>query len=86
MSTAIVLSGGANLGAMQVGMLRALAEHGVTPNLIVGTSAGALNAAFIAERGLTTAAVDELAQIWRAISSAVAIKSAGSQSSSTRPS
>ena len=67
MSTAIVLSGGANLGAMQVGMLRALAEHGVAPDLIVGTSAGALNAAFIAERGLTTAAVDELAQIWRSL-------------------
>ena len=67
MTTAIVLSGGANLGAMQVGMLRALAEHGVTPDLLVGTSAGALNAAFIAEHGLTASTVDRLESIWRGL-------------------
>lgn len=40
--TAFVLSGGASLGAIQVEMLRALYERDVTPDLIVGTSAGVL--------------------------------------------
>lgn len=48
MKTAFVLSGGASLGAVQVGMLEALAEAGVRPDLLVGTSAGALNAAWLA--------------------------------------
>jgi NTE family protein len=48
MPVAFVLSGGGSLGAVQVGMLRALAEHGVQPDLIIGTSVGALNGAFIA--------------------------------------
>jgi hypothetical protein len=48
--TAFVLAGGGSLGAMQVGMLRALYERGIAPDLLVGTSAGALNAAFIATR------------------------------------
>jgi len=39
-TTAFVLSGGASLGAIQVGMLRALYERGIAPDLIVGTSAG----------------------------------------------
>ncbi len=39
-TTAFVLSGGARLGAVQVGMLRALYERGVAPDLVVGTSVG----------------------------------------------
>jgi NTE family protein len=51
------------LGAVQVGMLRALFENGVTPNLLVGTSVGAVNAAWIAGRpGIDGA--HELAEIW----------------------
>ena len=46
--TAFVLSGGASLGAVQVGMLEALAERGIVPDLVVGTSAGAINAAWLA--------------------------------------
>jgi NTE family protein len=46
--TAFVLSGGASLGAIQVGMLGALADAGIGPDLLVGTSVGALNAAYIA--------------------------------------
>jgi NTE family protein len=46
--TAFVLSGGASLGGAQAGMLRALWEHGITADLLIGTSAGALNAAFVA--------------------------------------
>ena len=62
---AFVLSGGAGLGAIQVGMLRALYEHGVSPDVIVGTSAGALNGAFIASRAQTVATADALGAIWR---------------------
>lgn len=65
--TAFVLSGGASLGALQVGMLRALYEQGVTPDLLVGTSVGALNAAFVASRPQTPATADELARVWRAL-------------------
>jgi NTE family protein len=64
MTTAFVLSGGGSLGAVQVGMLQALAARGIEPDLLVGTSAGALNAAFVAGHGMTEAALDELAVIW----------------------
>jgi len=43
-----VLGGGANLGAHEVGMLRALFEAGIRPDLVVGTSVGAVNAALVA--------------------------------------
>ena len=43
--TAFVLAGGAALGAMQAGMVHALYERGIAPDLLIGTSAGALNAA-----------------------------------------
>jgi NTE family protein len=61
---AFVLSGGASLGAVQVGMLHALYERGIVANLIVGTSAGAINGAFIASRPQTVATTDELASVW----------------------
>ena len=66
--TAFVLSGGASLGAVQAGMLRALYERGVQPDLIVGTSAGALNGAFIASRPPSPATARDLAQLWRGVS------------------
>ncbi|QYG94010.1 patatin-like phospholipase family protein [Iamia sp. SCSIO 61187] len=50
MTTAFVLTGGANLGAIQVGMLLALEEAGIHPDLYVGTSVGAVNATFMAGR------------------------------------
>src|SRR6476646_10090373 len=43
--TAFVLGGGGNLGAVQVGMLQALFEAGITPDVVIGCSVGALNAA-----------------------------------------
>jgi NTE family protein len=46
--TAFVLGGGGNLGAVQIGMLQALFERGVKPDVLVGCSVGALNAAAIA--------------------------------------
>src|SRR6202171_1633754 len=45
--TAFVLSGGGSLGAVQVGMLQALTEGGILPDLLIGTSVGAVNAAWI---------------------------------------
>ena len=65
--TAFVLSGGAALGAIQVGMLRALYDRDIKPDLIVGTSVGAVNGAFIASRPFTPATTDELAEIWRGL-------------------
>lgn len=65
--TAFVLSGGASLGAVQAGMLRALYERGVAPDLIVGTSVGALNGAYIASRAATPDTADELADVWRSV-------------------
>lgn len=67
MSTAFVLSGGASLGAIQAGMLRALYERGIEPDLIVGTSAGAINGSFIASRPQEPATALELAQVWRRV-------------------
>ena len=62
--TAFVLAGGAALAAMQAGMLYALYERGITPDLLVGTSAGALNAAYIASRPQTVATARELGAVW----------------------
>jgi NTE family protein len=66
-TTAFVFSGGASLGAMQAGMLRALYERGIVPDFLVGSSAGALNAAFVASRPQTTATAHDLAQVWRSL-------------------
>ncbi|MDQ3153162.1 MAG: patatin-like phospholipase family protein [Actinomycetota bacterium] len=45
---AFILSGGGNLGSIQVGMLRALLEAGIVPDVLVGASVGSVNAAFLA--------------------------------------
>src|SRR5215471_15698758 len=65
--TAFVLAGGAALGAMQAGMVHALYERAIVPDLLVGTSAGALNAAFLASRPPTVATAEELAALWRGL-------------------
>lgn len=61
--TALVLAGGGSLGAIQVGMLQALVDAGVTFDLVVGASVGAINGAYFAARPSATG-VAELAQIW----------------------
>ena len=48
MTAAFVLTGGGSLGAVQVGMLTALHERGIRPDVLVGTSVGAVNAAYLA--------------------------------------
>jgi NTE family protein len=64
MTTAFVLSGGGSLGAIQVGMLQALAAEGVHPDLLVGTSAGAINAAWVAGQGMGADSLERLATVW----------------------
>lgn len=59
---AFVLSGGANLGAVQVGMLRGLRRAGIEPDLVVGSSVGAMNGALIAADPVDGA--DHLTDIW----------------------
>jgi NTE family protein len=61
--TAVVLSGGGSLGAVQVGMLLALADRHITPDLIVGSSVGAINAAYVAGHP-GPQGVNQLAAIW----------------------
>lgn len=63
MTTAFVLGGGGLLGAHEVGMLRALSEAGIRPDLVVGTSIGAVNGAFIAAD--PGRAADRLTDLWR---------------------
>lgn len=65
MTTAFVLSGGGSLGAVQVGMLQALEERGVRPDLLVGTSAGAVNSAYLADRGMSPDTLSDLAHVWQ---------------------
>ena len=66
MTTAFVLGGGGLLGAHQVGMLRALIESGIIPDLIIGTSIGAVNGAMIAANpSLTT--INRMAELWTLI-------------------
>ncbi len=68
MTTAYVLGGGGVLGTTQLGMLRALAERGVRPDLVVGTSIGALNGAFAAADP-SVDGIRALAEAWRAVGS-----------------
>jgi NTE family protein len=61
--TAFVLAGGGARGALQVGALRALLEHGEYPDIVVGTSIGAWNGACLALRP-TIEGVEWLADAW----------------------
>lgn len=64
---AFVLGGGGLLGASEVGQLLALQERGVVPDLVVGTSVGAINGAMVAaEPG--PAAVQDLRELWTSLS------------------
>ncbi len=66
--TAFVLGGGGMLGSAEVGMLQALAEQVVTPDLILGSSVGAINGvAYACEPG--PAAADRLARMWAELGS-----------------
>jgi NTE family protein len=61
---AFVLGGGGGpLGAHEVGMLRALLERGIVPDLVLGTSVGAINGAAVAADP-STRGVERLAGLW----------------------
>jgi NTE family protein len=64
--TAFVFAGGGSFGAIQVGMMQALAAHGVTADLVVGSSVGAMNGAYYAGSP-TLDGVRKLADIWRGL-------------------
>lgn len=66
LKTAFVLTGGASLGAVQVGMLKALAPLGVEPDMVIGASVGSINAAYFTGKDSVNAA-EELDHIWRSI-------------------
>jgi NTE family protein len=66
--TAFVLGGGGVLGAAEVGMLRALLERGIAPDLVVGTSVGAINGALVAADP-SARGVDRLAALWQELTS-----------------
>jgi len=57
-----VLGGGGSLGAVQVGMLQALAEHDIAPDIVAGTSVGSLNGAVVALD--PKSAANRLSHLW----------------------
>ncbi|GAA1998336.1 patatin-like phospholipase family protein [Microbacterium ulmi] len=60
---AFVLGGGGVRGAVEVGMLHALLERGIRPQLVVGTSIGAINGAQVAADP-SLAVIDRLIDSW----------------------
>ena len=65
MSTAIVMSGGGIRGPLQVGALQSLLEHGIKPDMLAGTSAGSLNAGFMAAMGAELSTIPALQKAWK---------------------
>lgn len=65
MTIAFVLTGGGSLGAVQVGMLSALHERDIHPDLLVGTSVGAVNAAYLGGPGRQSDRLRTLARLWQ---------------------
>ena len=64
--TAFVFAGGGSFGAIQVGMMHALAAHGISADMVVGSSVGALNGAYYAGDP-TLKGVLQLETIWRGL-------------------
>jgi len=63
MAVAFVLGGGGIRGAVEIGMLRALLERGIRPDLVVGTSIGAINGALVAADP-SPAVIERLLDAW----------------------
>jgi NTE family protein len=61
--TGFAFAGGAMLGSIQVGMLRALFDAGIWPDVITATSSGALNGAMVASDP-SADSVGRLANLW----------------------
>lgn len=67
--TAFVFAGGGSFGAVQVGMLRELLARGIVPDMVVGSSVGAINGAWLAAAA-TGEGVAQLEAIWRGLNRA----------------
>ncbi|MBN2046514.1 MAG: patatin-like phospholipase family protein [Anaerolineaceae bacterium] len=65
--TAFVLGGGGSRGALQVGAIRALFERGIHPDLLVGSSIGAVNAVGLAMQGINLQGIAELEEMWHQV-------------------
>src|SRR5258708_28343936 len=64
--TAFVFAGGGSFGAIQVGMMHSLVAHGISADMVVGSSVGALNGAYYAGDP-TLKGVLRLETIWRGL-------------------
>lgn len=64
---AFVLSGAGNRGPLEVGALRALLEQGIQPDLLVGTSAGAINASYLAAWGASVETTHKMEAMWASV-------------------
>ena len=64
--TALVMAGGGTRGALQIGMLQVLTEHGFVPDRIYGSSVGAVNGAVFAGDP-TRAGVERMTELWRGL-------------------
>lgn len=64
--TAFVFAGGGSYGAVQVGMLRALCAHDIQPDLVAGSSVGAINGAFYAATP-SASGIEGLEALWRGL-------------------
>lgn len=64
--TALIFAGGGSYGAIQVGMMHALAAHGISADMVVGSSVGALNGAYFAGDPTLKGAL-QLETIWRGL-------------------
>ncbi len=62
---AFVMSGGGIRGPLHVGALQSLLEHGIEPDMLVGTSAGAINSGFLAAHGASLTNISCLKDAWR---------------------
>jgi len=72
--TAFVLGGGGRWGAVEVGMLRALLEAGIEPDLVVGTSIGAFNGAVFAADP-TASGIEQLTAMWYEVQTSEVLRS-----------
>ncbi len=61
-----MFAGGGSFGAIQVGMMHSLAKHGITADMVVGSSVGALNGAYYAGDP-TLKGILQLETIWRGL-------------------
>lgn len=64
MTTAIVLSGGGLRGPLEVGALQSFFEHGIRPDFLAGTSAGAINSSYVAANGPDSSSIAGLIAGW----------------------